>query len=57
MLLNMRTVRGGDTPTIVKKTYLPNEFGCPRVMQEIPCEEIDLSSFSSLAKKVADAKD
>ena len=57
MLLDMRTVRGGDTPSIVEKTYLPNQFGCPKVMQEIVCEDIDFSGFSFLSKKVSDAKD
>lgn len=57
MFINMNTVRGGDTPSIVEKTYLSNQFGCPKVMQEIVCEDIDLSGFSFLSKKVSDAKD
>lgn len=57
MLIDMRTVRGGDIPTIIEKTYLPDQFGCPKVMQEIVCDDVDLSIFSFLSKKVSDAKD
>jgi hypothetical protein len=53
----MNVVRGGDTPAVIEKTYLPNEWGCPRVMKEIVCEDIDLSKFSFLSKKVSDAQD
>lgn len=45
MLLDMRTVRGGDTPTIVEKTYLPNQWGCPKVVQEIVCEDINFAEI------------
>lgn len=46
MLLDMRTIRGGDTPIIREKQYLPNEFGCPKIMEEIVCEDIDFSKIA-----------
>ena len=47
-----------EEPSIHQKRYLTNEFGCPKVMQETVCEEVDLSQSDFLwTREVVDAKD
>jgi len=47
-----------EQPSIHEKRYLPNEFGCPKVMQETVCDEVDLSNSDfPWTRKVTDAKD